>query len=210
MSLIYRDPIVRRNKIDDYTMVFIRNELLQFLLLDYGIAVPGERFDISKGHFQQFRVHLLLVDEINVPICQLLCIASFLLKVEIYCRSKLSAIVTNITIVDSVNAIRENRNILQILHAKYAARNIRKEKFAQRAINKCARIAASKSENFQMDVKDDSNLFPKSKRIKSYHHYTDSDSDVFETPPKSATLNKPFCIAGPLPKKFIQEKSDIF
>ena len=58
MSLIYRDPIVRRNKIDDYTMVFIRKELLQFLLLDYGIAVPGERFDMYFGICHEY-VHLL-------------------------------------------------------------------------------------------------------------------------------------------------------
>jgi hypothetical protein len=87
MSLAYRaTPLVRRDPIDSYTVVFIRDNLLDHLLHDFGIAISGNRFDIVKGEFQAFRVHLCLVLEEFVPITQLLCISSLTLNVEKYCR----------------------------------------------------------------------------------------------------------------------------
>ncbi len=86
MSIAYKAVTVCRLKIDGYEMVFDRAKLLQFLFDDFGLAVPGEKFDMVKGHYRTFRVHLLLVEARYIPICQCLCIPSFSLKVEKYCR----------------------------------------------------------------------------------------------------------------------------
>lgn len=128
MSLNYRvTPLVRRDRIDSYTVVFIRENLMDYLLHDFGIAIPGSRFDIVKGEFQAFRVHLCLVCEEFVPISQLLCIDSFTLKVEKYCRTLGLAIVVDKEVLLAVWARESSIFCSNFLDSKFASRSLNKE-----------------------------------------------------------------------------------
>lgn len=110
--------------------------LLRYLLVDHGIAVSGDPFDHHHGHFQLFRVDLLLVRESYVPTCQLLCISSFSLKVEQSCRLKHQATVLNRIMLDNVLSLDISRDPILHLHARFAARQLRKDKAASCIANR--------------------------------------------------------------------------
>lgn len=140
MSLSYRSkPFVRNNQTDSYEMVFDRVDLLQHLLDDYGIYIIGNPVDYAKGPYRAFRVHLLLVPEVHVPLCRLLCIPTFILKVEQYCRKVSSAIVTDISILNSVLSRPSSIASLSYLHVRFANRHLKKEKEAHRVAKKAFR-----------------------------------------------------------------------
>lgn len=139
-SLTYRDfPPFRNDPIDSFSMVFIRQTLYDNLIGDFGSAIVGARFDIQKGEYQAFSVSLSKISDTYVPICQLLCVATFTLKVELYCRKIYTAFVLDRSILLSVWALDTSISCYAYLDAKYAGRKLRKEKLAARLSRSCVK-----------------------------------------------------------------------
>jgi hypothetical protein len=189
MSLSYRlNPVVRNYEIDSYEMVFNRFELLQHLLADFGIYIVGNAVDYAKAPYRAFRLQLLLVSESIVPLCQLLRIPSFILKVELYCRKVSSAIVTDISILKSVLSRPSSIEALSYLHGWFANRHLRKEKKAERVAKRALRVVDS-------DDDDDVTIATLIKRRTGFSTSCVSVSgDLLLSPP---LIRKPISLSAP-------------
>jgi hypothetical protein len=91
-------------------------------------------------------VDLLLVNDRYVPITQCLCIPSFSLKVEKYCRLQLSAIIQNRAILESVLSSDNHCTTSAYLLAEFAERDLRKvnaEDRAARRLDKAIKLVSS-------------------------------------------------------------------